>query len=258
MSSPICHAPYCDQPSHGSFLCGSCTRTLGRDLDSVPILLEDLEVTICRQDKISEASGRSTDERPLPLRLGPVEARRDLAETLRVWSSHMRAHARGGHALAVTVALSSAAYLRANLDAIAIDRDAGQIADEIGYAVLMSQRAVDKPLQHVYVGPCVCGADLYAHPRAADVTCKNTPCEREYPVKERREWLLEQISDQLLTATEISRAIPNLLQQQITASMIRGLAHRGKLTAHPPLPDRPREPVYRIGDAVALLTELVA
>ncbi|MCW2901579.1 MAG: hypothetical protein JWO67_3844, partial [Streptosporangiaceae bacterium] len=29
-----------------------------------------------------------------------------------------------------------------------------------------------------------------------------------------------------------------------------------RLTPHPPLPDRPRDPVYRLGDVIELLNEI--
>jgi hypothetical protein len=137
------------------------------------------------------------------------------------------------------------------------DPRAGDLADEIGYAVVIAQRAVDKPLQHAYVGPCdECGADLYTHPRAREVTCGNNPCEATYDVAERRAWLLGKAEDQLLTATEMSRALPGLVQQPLTAATVRGWARHGRITAHPPLPKRPNDPVYRVGDAINLLNAI--
>jgi hypothetical protein len=119
----------------------------------------------------------------------------------------------------------------------------------------MAGRTVDKPLQHVYAGPCdECGVDLYAHPKASSVSCRN--CARDYDIDSRRKWMLTKAEDQLLTATEMSRALPGLLQQALTASMIRGLAHRGRLTQHPPHHTRPRDPLYRVGDVLELLNEI--
>lgn len=243
----LCAAPQCDRPAHGGFLCPPCVSTLRRDLVAVPDLLADLEVTITRQDKISDDSGgRKSDERPLPLRLGPMQARDDLLSTLANWAAQ----------LAGVPVVGASAYLIERLDDIRIATYAGALADEIGYAVIVAQRAVDKPLQLVYVGPCdKCGWDLYAHPRRAVVACRNDECGAEYEIASRREWLLKQAEDQLRTATEISRALPNLLQRPLTAAKIRGWAYTGRLAKHPPLPDRPNEPVYRIGDVIDLCRE---
>jgi len=253
VSTPVCAAPQCDRPAHDGFICVTCRDVLRRDLDAVPVLCEDLQVTIAKQDRLGDTDGRSTDEHPLPLRLGPMEARRDLTDTLRAWADHVAQ--RRGIPAPEHDPVKAASFLRCFLGEIQDDQMAGDIADEIGYCVIMAGRTVDKPLQHVYAGPCdECGVDLYAHPRASDVSCRN--CARDYNIDTRRKWMLTKAEDQLLTATEMSRALPGLLQQQLTASMIRGLAHRGRLTAHPPLPDRPREPVYRVGDVIELLHEI--
>jgi hypothetical protein len=214
-----------------------------------------LDVTIMRLDHIGDSDGRSTG-RPLPLRLGPMRARDKLADTLAHWA-HRLVGATGLFAGPAPVrALAAAQCLLAYLDQIQVAGYAGDLADEVGYCVIQGQRAVDKPLQLVYAGPCdECTADLYAHPKASDVSCRQ--CAAVYEVEVRRRWLLEAAEDQLLTAAEMSRALPGLLKTELTASMIRGLAHRGKLTPHPPHPDRPREPLYRVGDVLNLISEVV-
>lgn len=256
MTTPICASPTCDRPPHDGHLCQSCINTLRRDLEAIPDLLADIMVTISRQDRLSDSDGRGSSEKPLPLRLGPMEAKRDLADTITAWSDHVAA--RRDTNLTGQTTLQRADWLTLYLGEVQDDPRAGDLADEIGFAVITAQRAVDKPLQPRYVGPCdKCGADLYAHPRAKAVDCPNVPeCETSYNVDDRREWLLEQAKDQLLTATELSRALPGLLQVPLNAATIRSWAHRGKLTQHPPLPDRPKEPVYRVGDAIALVHEL--
>lgn len=259
MPSPLCLSPQCDRPAHDGHLCPSCRDTLRGDLESVPALCADLEVTISRQDRLSDPSGPRTDERPLPLRLGPMEARRDLTDTLFAWSVHV-AQRRDIPAPQLHPPVL-AEFLIRYLGEIQDDTRAGDIADEIGYCVIVARRAVDKPLQHRYVGPCdKCGADLYAHPHSKVVACPNTPeCDAEYNVEDRREWLLQKAEDQLLTAAELSRALPNLLQQPLTASAIRGYArrHGDKLPQKAPHAKDPnKSPRYRVGDLLALLHDI--
>jgi hypothetical protein len=258
VASPICSAPQCDRPAHDGFLCVSCRDTLRRDLDSVPVLCVDLQVTIAKQDRLGDTDGRSTDERPLPLRLGPMEARRDLTDTLRAWADHVAQ--RRGVALASHEPARTAEWLSMHIGDIQDDPRAGDIADEIGYAVIVAGRAVDKPLQHQYVGPCdKCKADLYAHPKSKVVACRNVPCDAEYNVEERRDWLLEKVEDQLATAAELSRALPNLLQHPLSASAIRGYArrHGDKLPQKPPDARDPlKTPRYRVGDLLTLLHQI--
>jgi hypothetical protein len=256
--SNTCSAPQCDRPAHDGHLCVNCLATLRRDLKAIPELLTDLEITISKQDKLTDSEKRASSERPLPLRLGPMEAKRDLADTLRFWSYYLTR--KTGYSWLQMPGVNPglyAAYLTDSLTDIQVDPQAGSLADEIGYAVVTAQRAVDKPLQHVYAGPCdKCTTDLYAHPRAKEAACRNVDCDAVYDIEARRTWLLEQAEGQLLTATEMSRALPGLLQKPLTAATIRGLAHRGRLTQHPADPRRPRDPLYRVGEVIDLLTSI--
>ena len=62
----VCNSPACSMIQHNGYLCRNCTDTLIRNLKAIPWLLEELEVTLARQDKLSESSDRSSDEQPLP------------------------------------------------------------------------------------------------------------------------------------------------------------------------------------------------
>jgi hypothetical protein len=220
--------------------------------------MEDLEVTICRLDKLNDPTGRSGGEKPLPIRLHAMEARRDLNTTLASWAMHIAGRldglsGNGWDEIRLSV------FLLDNLNTILTDPSAGSIADEIGYACSMAQRTIDKPEPRVFVGPCeFCDMDMYAHPSAAQVVCKNPGCgDDPYQIEARRRWLLGKAQDQLLTAIDMSRALAGLLPKDkaITASMLRGLAHRGRLTQHAPLPDQPRRPRYRVGQLLEILFE---
>lgn len=254
MPAPPCTAPQCSNPARDGFLCDQCFATLRRDLAAVPELLQDLEITISRQDRIGDdTNGRRSAEIPLPLRLTAMEARRDLSATLAYWVQQLAPPAQlPGPADPPDI---FASWLSEHLAAVAVDKRAGDCADEIGYAVITARRAIDKPLQPAYAGPCQhCTTDLYAKPTAPTVTCEG--CTRTYDVADRRKWLLEHVHDQLLTATELSRALPNLIGTELTSAMVRGYAHRGRLAARPPHPADPRQdPRYRCGDVIALVVD---
>lgn len=253
-----CTAPRCEGlPAHNGFLCRTCTDQLARDLNAIPWLLEELETTISRLDKLTESEGRGSDERPLPIRMHAVEVRRDLNTTLASWAQHIAGRFDGLDRTVIWTELRLAGYLSDHINDILTDPAAGECADEIGYARMTAQRAIDKPTPMVFAGPCDdCGKDLYAHPSAAEVACKNPDCDLVYPIEARRAWLLGKAADQLLTATEMSRALSGLLGAKLTAAKIRGLAHRGRLTQHPPLPRRPNDPVYSVGQLMRVLEEM--
>lgn len=253
--STLCSSPSCSFPALNGFLCRNCTDTLTRDLKAIPWLLEDLEITITRQDRLSDVSDRSSDEHPLPIRLDPMEVRRDLHSTLAAWAQHV-AGKHQGLGPGVWTELALAQYLLAHIGDILTDPAAGECANEIGNARLRAQRTIDKPVERVFAGPCDdCDKDLYAHPSAAEVKCINPECGAVYPIEARRQWLLGKAEDQLLTATEMSRALPGLLGKPLTAAMLRGYAHRGRLTQHPPLPNR-KDPLYKVGEVLDLLRDV--
>lgn len=256
--STLCTAPACQLPALNGFLCRNCTDVLTRDLKAIPWLLEELEVTLSRQDRLSEGSDRSSDEQPLPLNMRAVEVRIDLNAVLAAWALHTAGRFDGLDRTVVWTELRLAQYLLAHVGDLLTDPAAGQCADEISDIRRRAQRAIDKPVQQVFAGPCdLCARDLYAHPSKAEVKCKNPECEAIYPIEARRRWLLGKAEDQLLPATEMSRALSGLLQKPITGSMLRGYAHRGRITAHPPIKkDGPA--LYRVGEVRDILLDDLA
>jgi len=253
----VCSAPRCANPPLNGYLCRRCAKTLMRDLAALPWLLRDLKVTISKQDRISEPSGRSGGESPLPMRIDPIEARRDLHATLAAWAQHIAGKLTGLPPGIVWTEIRLAAFLIGHMRIILTDFAAGQLADEIGNAVMRIQRAIDQPPEMIYAGPCDdCEWDLYAHPSRGEVECHNPDCGAVYDIAARRDWLLDKVEYQLATATELSKALAGLLQRDLTASMIRNYASRGRLTQHPPHPSKPREPLYRVGDVRRLIAEV--
>lgn len=256
--STICAAPACANPASNGFLCRGCTSKLSGDLKAIPWLLEELEVTLSRQDCLSESSDRSSDEQPLPLNMRAVEVRIDLNSTLAAWSVHLAGRFDGLDASVIWTELRLAQYLLEHISDMLTDPSAGQFADEISDIRRRAQRAIDKPVQRVFAGPCDdCETDLYAHPSKAEVECKNPECGAVYDIEERRRWLLGKAEDQLLTATEMSRALSGLIGEKLTPAKIRGMAHRGKLTVYPPI--RPNgHPRYKVGQVRDLVLEELA
>lgn len=256
--STICTAPACQLPALNGFLCRNCTAVLTRDLKAIPWLLEELEVTLSRQDCLSEGSDRSSDEQPLPLNMRAVEVRIDLNAVLAAWALHTAARFDGLDRTVVWTELRLAQYLLEHVRDLLTDPAAGQCADEISDIRRRAQRAIDKPVQQVFAGPCdLCDVDLYAHPSKAEVECRNPECGAVYGIEERRRWLLGKAEDQLLPATEMSRALSGLLQKPITGSMLRGLAFRGRITAHPPI-KKNGPALYKVGEVRDVLLEELA
>lgn len=179
--------------------------------------------------------------------------------------------------------VEAALWLARHPDTIAGDEAAAELESEVRDAIARTRRSRDvDELQ--YLGPCSCSptlavnwcardadvcdcggrhgqqVDLYAKRQADFVTCAS--CGARWDTADRREWLLERVEDQLDTAAGLSRALAdlaaNLLDgKKLTDSMIRGYAHRGAITPHPPHPlDAKRLPRYRVGEVMAHLRKV--
>ncbi len=237
----------CTQPAQVT-LCRTCTAELAQRLRTVPTVLGQLDITrssgLTRPDALGVARRSTTGS--LPVHLDAAETARDLASVLETWAREL---APGEPDSEAHSGVQAALRLLDRVENIAAHPDAEQIVDEIQDAITRAWRAVDQPAQHTFLGPCPhCGADLYTPPGRAHVQCG---CGQTTDTSERRDWLLEQVRDQLDTASGIARALPGLLPIRLTPSMIRGYAHRGRLAARPALADG--KPRYRIGDVLDVL-----
>ncbi|MCA1675378.1 MAG: hypothetical protein LC799_25400, partial [Actinobacteria bacterium] len=139
-------------------------------------------------------------------------------------------------------------YLLANIGALRNTDRVSIVVDTLDHAVKRARRAIDRPADLVYGGPCdECTSDLYAHGDAMHFTCPN--CGTIYGFEQRRTWLLTATADSLLTATEASRALAGLLGRPLSANTVRTWATTGRLASHGTHQGRP---LYRVGDLVEL------
>ncbi|MGH4013158.1 MAG: helix-turn-helix domain-containing protein [Pseudonocardiaceae bacterium] len=238
----------CTMPAAGAYLCTHCGHTLEQALADVPALAADLDLTRSRQDRMRGHAigtpGHST--------AGPLWDERASRATRTLHT------ALAGEARQLATALNHppppgtipalAAYLLASVPAIRHTDTAAATVDTLVRVVTAARRAVDRPPDLVFGGPCDhCGADLYTHGNADHFTCPS--CGTIYGFEQRRAWLLTATADSLLTATEASRALSDLLGRSLSPNTIRTWANTGRLTPHGRHGDRP---LYRVGDLVAL------
>lgn len=106
--------------------------------------------------------------------------------------------------------------------------------EDLGHAAGLVWRAVDRPTARVDVGPCLapdgdgqpCQRRLTARPAAVVVVCPD--CRAVHSVQARRDALLRSARNIRGTATECAHWL-TILGIDTTASMVRGLAHRGRI-----------------------------
>ena len=184
---------------------------------------------------------------------------------------HVRAHGRVRDTLP-----SLAAFGLRNLRWLRHHPDAGVHLDDLDRAVRRARAVTDRAPDLVFVGICsaplaltngqpepdapapspihgpiaLCPADVYAVLGHDTVTCRL--CSTEHVVAERQARLLAVAGDQLATAQQLSAALSRL-GSGVTASSIRGWAHRGRLVAHGT--DDDERPLYRVSEVEALVRE---
>lgn len=279
-----------------AYLCGDCTAHLRSDLESIldrtepptqaglahrviPGLAEDLTVAITKQSRFTQMPGsgrpakRATDEhrtvlaeQPLAFGYAASEARTVLTSTLAYWTAAI-AEQRGLSHPAYTLT-DMATFLASQTQWIRNQPAGNEAHDELTTAIRNARRAVDRPQDRVYAGPCItdqdmsvylrvfaateiqarCDGHLYAREGSTIATCDT--CARDMPLNDARDPLLARIDNMHLTATEIVTALGGL-GQKINANTLRTWAHRGLLTNHAPTGERPR---YRVADVRSLAT----
>lgn len=173
------------------FLCQLCTKELHALLADLPWLLDQLEITVIRQDKLSTGViGRSSDN-PSPINVGAMELSRNLRGQLGTMVRDL-CEVRGVTAPKKAWSNSvMAQWLGTNISAISCSEDAGQISREIrtGTEAVL---AVINRVSRMYCGPCTsvvarnpqgedveCGHDLYADRESVgDAQC--TKCQQYF------------------------------------------------------------------------------
>jgi hypothetical protein len=242
--------PGCARPTADAALCAACTTSLLADLALIPGLAAELEITRTKQDHIGDPSTRGSQNIPLGYRPMALEIADVLHITLTTWAREVAAAA-GSSPLDVPARhpATLAVWLAEHAEHARHLAEAGHLAEEVGYAVRQARRAIDRPPDRAYVGPCDdCTADLYAHPRAEHTACQG--CGAVYPVAARREWLLAALREHLATAGEIALGVGDLYGQPVTRKLINLWHHR----KHLPERGSTRDgwPLFRIGDVLDL------
>lgn len=266
-------------------ICTHHAGELAEALRSVPDLLDDLLVTISRQDRLSTGgTAGPPDEQPAP--------RLDVSRTLDALVGEITTWARdlaGTHGLTIPVPDRPAQDTRIQAAALAAD----WLADHAHLirthpAALEAYRALTRTIAHARsrtdrppplagFGPCPCGSELRADPDAATIVCG---CGLTHDTAELGSELLTRADHLLLTATELATALTSWSGESVAvgtvhrwhsmdrlaprqwlhdAQLVLSEPHRQltpRVKGKPPPPQRCCRPLYRVGDAMALLSTL--
>lgn len=246
-----------------AYLCGRCTASLERDLGDAGAYSAELRTTRLRQSRTGGGGVgvvSRVHDKPLPWDQHAAEVADALHATLVGWA-RVVIEERGVTSPADTdQALAS--FLLRHLDWVRHQRFAPETVDEVGDAVGRARAAVDTRAELAYNGPCratfhpdgdpevaaSCLAELYVRSGAAHVRCR--ACDAEHDVALRHRWLLDQVRDQLATASQLSRALSSL-GLALPVETLRSWVKRERLLPHGV--DLQGRALYSVGEAADLL-----
>lgn len=254
-----CTVPGCGQarPGH-QWICRTCVAQLERALTSVPALWRELDVTLTRQDVIGSDSGSRSAETALAFKETASEARWALANTIGTWARVLAENA------GAPTPEKPAQWLLANVQSLAMHEAVAEAVDEIGDAVAQAYRVIDRPPEFVLAGVCGavlrmpdpnaelledrvelrCFAPLYARPGHMRTKCE--ACGNMREVAERRDEMVENAAEYLVTGTIALGWVRMLMGKTIPDGTWRSWCSRGRVVPHGT--NHLGQPTYRFGD----------
>lgn len=208
----ICTVTTCNRPSDGWFVCQTCSDSLERDvLSQVEWLMGDLDLVISGQVKYTQQVGSASSETPLPLNIAASDARGELLMQLDT-SCRMIAEDNGIEA-EYHDGPSVAAWLSYRISMIRLHPAGGEVVGELTQAFNKALWLIDRPRQRQYLGDCkdhprddgeaVCPGGIYALEGKPEARCQ--VCGRWWPKEELKAWLIAELHDRIMTASEIAR-----------------------------------------------------
>lgn len=268
------------------YCCWTCTEDLGDELTQLADLADELTTTVTRQSRTLASTGRRSDAASLPFDWLASDSQWTIRNTLTVWVHDIadtRGHAvqtpgtaagprcRSGagcrHASCGLIRWRTPEAPEATLARYLARHDtlrwlrhrpyAGEAFEELTNACRLLRITIDTQPQRAFAGPCQaptadgtpCPTDLYARPGADYITCRD--CSATHEVARRRQWLLDQVRDQLVPASMIATVVTQWSDQTLASATVRSWIRRNRLPAKGYLLDG--RPTYNVGDALELM-----
>lgn len=234
--------PGCQAESHDGLLCARCSSRLVADLERLPSLVHQLEVTMTRQTSSGPSQGKAS-ETALPFHEKASKAATYIRNQLSTWVRELEL----GDPLPADTVRGMAHWLAARVQRIRGHAASSEIVEEFDYCVKIALRVVDRPASKEFCGPCpTCGKDVYSRPGQVEVACRE--CEAVVNVQWARNRMLERVENSLASRREILTAIPDLFGVEINSSTFRSWEKRRRILEVSP-------GMYRVGDALDLARE---
>lgn len=248
--SEVCLVDWCNHPAFEAFVCGTCSEKLEIALGDVKSLWDDLDTVLTKQARYSAPEGRGGDK-ALPFNPEASEIGWVLRNTLATWCRLIAEERRWD--LPEDHPAKIAGWLMHHLTWIRM-QEAGHLAiEEITSAVNAVRRAVDRPAERLYAGPCKeCGTHLYGKHGQTAFDCPS--CGTTLTLESQMDWMDAVLLDKIVTAREGSSLLARY-GLDVRWETINKWRQRGKLEARGQ--DRDKAWVYKWIELKALAEEMI-
>ncbi|MEV0618558.1 hypothetical protein AB0I81_34885 [Nonomuraea sp. NPDC050404] len=237
-------------------VCARCGERLRWDLDDIPALVEELEVTLTGRARMSAGALRRSSERRLPFHIAASDKAHTLRFVLVAWA-RLVSDERGVR-LPADDLISISQRLVTHVEWLRHHPAGSEAVTEIRDAVQAVRMVIDRPPDRLYAGPCdACGMPLYARPGDTEVGCRECLADDGkqfvYDVDARRAWMFGELEHFVGNSVQVASALAGM-GVKVAASTIRVWASRGKLD--PCSYGEPKKlggdllPLYRVGDVI--------
>lgn len=264
----ICTVSTCSRPSEGWFVCATCSEIFQNQvLSEIGWLLEDLDLVIAGQVRYAgQVGGRSSEPR-LPVNLTASDSRAQLLNEL---TTAVRMIADANQVdYDCTDGETAAAWLAYRISMIRLHPAGHEVIEGVTREFAGAHWIVDRPRAKQYLGDCkdhertddlpICPGSIYALDGKPEARCD--VCGNWWDKDHLRGWLISQLEDRIMTASEIAR-ISTYLGMDWSRDRIRKLMNqwhkRGHITSHEIQQDGQHVVGFRFGDALNKLAEYAA
>lgn len=217
---------------------------------------DELDTTIARTVAFSDESDipHRSDERVLVFNAEASDTAFEILGTLRAWVEHTctaRQREWPGNGRIPMYAK----WMDRHLIDLALTDRAAQAMDEITDAWKRAKRAIDRPAEREFAGPCQSDVDglscdgVYVAPKSDSVKCRT--CAVVCDVAKMQEQMHEEVKGRQYLGTELSTALTLVTGGTIAYGRVRNWINREQLL--PSGTDREGRPLYRLNDALEVL-----
>lgn len=284
VDSPVsCQVPHCDKPAGDAYVCAHCLDDLEVALGDVPALMEDLLVTLMRQDRMPPTPNAQRQRRRAEHTKWDDKLNSDVEDQGRLLAAkgynRTLHHAKAGEVMstlsnAVTTAVRALAeplritlpvmdaagasrWLLTNLASVALSPAGPDIVADVVREHHRAMRVIDRPEERTYIGLCdQCHAAMHARPYDLAHRCA---CGETYDIAARQQVIHTRLMGSLVSVEEIldlstraetfgQRINRKTLESWIQRKRLRRVGSRRNRDS-----GKPAVALYRAGDVLNLV-----